>query len=90
MATRLDSLLFVLKSCKGGTCVRPWRALHPADNVSGLDDALSSRFDHFYEREQTRVQFDHCENGYILDAEGPQFEKDGVVYRDGVKWSEWV
>ena len=90
VAARLDSLLFVLKSCKGQSCIRPWSALHPAGNVESLNDALSPRFDHFYEREQSRVQFDHCENGYIPNAEGPQFERDGIVYRDGVKWSEWV
>ncbi|RYP44561.1 hypothetical protein DL768_008980 [Monosporascus sp. mg162] len=90
VAARLDSLLLVLKSCEGETCVRPWKALHPAGNVNKLDDALSSRFDHFYQQEQKRIKFDHCENGYILSAEGPQFEDDGLLYREGAKWSEWI
>ncbi|RYO97620.1 hypothetical protein DL765_011115 [Monosporascus sp. GIB2] len=90
VTARLDSLLFVLKSCQGRTCIQPWKALHPAGNVNKLDDALSSRFDHFYQQEQKRIKFDHCENGYILSAEGPQFEVDGLLYRDGAKWSEWV
>jgi hypothetical protein len=87
---RLDALLFVLKSCKGQTCVRPWHALHPAGNVQNLHDALASRFDVFYEQQQKKVHYDRCELGYILDAEGPQFETDGLVYRQGVRWSEWV
>ncbi|KAK4241186.1 alkaline-phosphatase-like protein [Achaetomium macrosporum] len=87
---RLDALLLVLKSCKGQTCVQPWQALHPAGNVQNLQDALSSRFDAFYEDQQKKVSFDRCELGYLVDAEGPQFEKDGLVYREGVKWSEWV
>jgi hypothetical protein len=87
---RLDALLLVLKSCKGNTCVRPWQALHRAGNVRNLQDALSSRFDSFYEEQQKKVSFDRCELGHLVDAEGPQFEKDGLVYRDGVDWSEWV
>ncbi|KAK1781470.1 alkaline-phosphatase-like protein [Copromyces sp. CBS 386.78] len=90
VVARLDSLLFVLKSCKGKTCIRPWEALHPAGNVQNLNDALSSRFDTFYEKEQKRVEFDRCEKGYIVEAEGPQFETDGLVYRDGHRWDQWV
>jgi len=89
VAARLDSLLFVLKSCKGNSCVHPWKSLH-AQDVNSLDDALHSDYDTFYEIEQTRIEFGRCEAGYIIDAEGPQFEADGLVYRDGVKWSEWV
>lgn len=87
---RLDALLFVLKSCKGPSCVRPWHALHPEGDVHNLRDALSSRFDVFYEQQQEKVRYSRCELGYILDAEGPQFETDGLVYRDGARWSEWV
>ncbi|KAF2704668.1 Arylsulphatase [Pleomassaria siparia CBS 279.74] len=90
VVARLDSLLFVLKSCKGRTCIQPWRALHPAANVENLHDALSPRYDHFYEVQQQRVEYSRCEAGYIVDAEGPQFERDGAVYRHGTRWSEWV
>jgi hypothetical protein len=90
VVARLDSLLLVLKSCKGERCVRPWKSLHPAGNVATLKEALSPDFDSFYEKEQVRVNYNRCEPGYIIDAEGPQFELDGLVYRDGVKWSEWV
>ncbi|KAK3320357.1 alkaline-phosphatase-like protein [Cercophora scortea] len=90
VVSRLDSLLFVLKSCKAQTCRRPWAALHPAGNVQNLHDALSPRFDEFYRREQKRVSYSRCEFGYILDAEGPQFETDGLVYRSNADWSHWA
>ena len=90
VAARLDSLLFVLKSCKAQTCIQPWRALHPAGNVENLHDALSPRYDHFYEVQQKKVEYNRCEAGYIVDAEGPQFEKDGLVYRYNSHWSDWV
>jgi hypothetical protein len=87
---RLDSLLFVLKSCKGITCTQPWKALHPAGNVENLRDALSPRFDDFYVHQQKKVSFSACEAGYLLGSEGAQFESEGVLYRDGVRWSEWT
>jgi hypothetical protein len=90
VAARLDSLLFVLKSCKGHVCVDPWKTLHPEGGVSTLEDALDRRFDGFYEVEQTRIKYSRCEAGYIVDAEGAQFDVDGLVFRHGVKWSEWV
>lgn len=90
VVARLDSLLFVLKSCKGQTCTKPWRALHPAGNVGNLHDALSPRFDNFYETQQKRIKYSRCEAGYIVDAEGPQFEREGFVYRHGAQWHQWV
>lgn len=90
VVARLDALLLVLKSCRGERCVKPWAALHPGGAVSSLRQALAPRFDAFYERAQVRVKYSRCEPGYILDAEGPQFEADGLVFRDGVHWSEWV
>jgi hypothetical protein len=58
--------------------------------VGSLDDALSPRFDEFYIQQQVKVQFNRCEFGYIVDAEGPQFDSDGLVYRHGLPWSEWT
>lgn len=90
VAARLDSLLLVLKSCKGERCVNPWGALHPDNDVVSLRQALSPRYDSFYEREQVRIEYNRCEDGYILDAEGPQFDTDGIFFRDGLRWDEWV
>ncbi|KAK7414585.1 hypothetical protein QQZ08_012526 [Neonectria magnoliae] len=83
---RLDSLMLVLKSCRGKTCVEPWKILHPQGDVKSLQDALQPRFDEFYEQ-QVKVYFDRCEDGYIVDAEGPQV---GLQYRDGLEWHHWT
>lgn len=90
VVARLDSLLFVLKSCKGITCQQPWKSLHPKGDVLTLEDALSARFDHFYEVEQQRVEYNFCSNGYLVDAEGPMWEDHGSVFRDGLMWYDWV
>ncbi|PKS08523.1 hypothetical protein jhhlp_004908 [Lomentospora prolificans] len=89
LVPRLDALLFVLKSCSGLSCSQPWRSLHPQGNVASLRDALSPRFDAFY-AEQARVEWSRCELGHLIDAEGPQFEKDGNIYWQGSKWSDWT
>lgn len=69
---RLDALLMVTKSCKGSTCVDPWGVLHPAGNVATLEDALDRDYDTFYSYVGSRVSFDKCELGYIVESEGPQ------------------
>lgn len=88
---RLDALMMVLKSCQGRTCVEPWKVLHPQGDVASLSDALTVKFDAFYE-EQTKVSFGRCELGYIVDAEGPQAGDvvRGYEYREGTRWFDWV
>lgn len=86
---RLDALLLVLKSCKGSSCSQPWASLHPWGDVGSLKNALAPEYDDFYER-QTKVEYSRCEMGYIVDAEGPQFEEDGLVYWEGSRWSDWT
>jgi hypothetical protein len=83
---RLDALTFVLKSCKGVTCIKPWDVLHPEGRVKDLQDALNSEYDIFYSI-QHKVRYDRCEFGYILDAEGPQIP---LTFRLGLSWSEWA
>lgn len=68
---RLNALMLVLKSCEGDACRYPWRQLHPAGKVNSLADALDSGFDTFY-KNQPKVSFSSCEDGYIISAEGPQ------------------
>lgn len=89
VVSRLDALLLVLKSCKGRTCQEPWKQLHPAGNVETLADALHDRYDEFYAA-QAPVSFEYCANGYIVDAEGPRWETDSLLVRDGLAWHEWV
>lgn len=69
--SRLDALLLVLKSCQGQVCVEPWKTLHSDGSVNSLRDALQPENDVRY-RSIPAVAFDRCENGYIIDAEGPQ------------------
>jgi hypothetical protein len=68
---RLDALLLVLKSCKGITCIDPWKVLHPAGDVNSLSMALGAQFDDFY-KAQPKVLFTRCEMGYLVESEGPQ------------------
>lgn len=91
VVARLDALLLVLKSCEGRVCREPWLSLHPAGDVSSLSDALESRFDSFYETEQTRVEYSFCSNGYLIEAEGPMWETHGKLFTRGeLRWDEWV
>ncbi|KAJ4267223.1 hypothetical protein NW762_003324 [Fusarium torreyae] len=83
---RLDALMLVLKSCKGETCIEPWKILHPEGDVTSLKDALKNKFNAFYQ-EQVKVRFDRCEAGYLVDAEGPQV---GYEYREGLEWHHWT
>ena len=69
--SRLDSLLMVLKSCKGQECHEPWVTLHPKSNIKNLKQALESDYDVFYES-QPKVSYSSCQLGYLVDAEGPQ------------------
>ena len=70
LVTRLDSLLMVLKTCKGRQCTHPWESLFPLGEVKDLADALNPQFDEFFKYEVSRVTFDRCERGYIAESEG--------------------
>ena len=71
VVTRLDSLLMVLKSCKGEECHSPWSTLHPKANIKNLKEALQVDYDAFY-AEQPKVSYSSCQLGYLVDEEGPQ------------------
>lgn len=83
---RLDALLLVLKSCQGASCIDPWNVLQPEEPVRSLRDALDKEHDSFY-RAQPQVSFDWCDDGYIIEAEGPQVP---LTSRYGVSWDVWV
>jgi arylsulfatase A-like enzyme len=89
VVARLDSLLLVGKTCKGIVCSQPWKSLHPQGDVKTLGDALREEFDEFYEQRQPRVSFGWCVGGHVLEAEGAQFERDGLAYWRP-DWSVWV
>lgn len=71
LVDRLDALMMVQKSCKEQACYDPWRSLHPGGEVRSLADALSPEYDEFYAG-QTKVRYNYCSRGFLLDAEGPQ------------------
>lgn len=83
---RLDALLLALKSCRGITCIEPWKVLQPAGSVRSLRDALDEQYDSFY-GQQPRVSFDWCDSGYLVEAEGPQIP---LTSHYGVSWENWV
>lgn len=88
VVSRLDALLLVLKSCQGHICIEPWKALHSDGSVNTLRDALHPENDARY-RSIPAVAFDRCENGYIIDAEGPQ--ADWSYYSPwNLSWDVWT
>lgn len=68
VVTRLETLIMVLRDCKGEVCRRPWKTLHPDGRVESLARALDPRFDGFYEG-QPRMNFDGCQVAYFEDKE---------------------
>lgn len=73
--TRLDALTMVLKTCKSEGCVKPWKLLHPAGDVTNLKDAVHRKFDDFYENDVPKVKYDHCAQGFFLELEGPIYNE---------------
>jgi hypothetical protein len=67
---RLDAVILVLKGCIGDTCLHPWAALHPGQNIETLVDALNPGYNEFY-RNQRKVEYQHCEAGYRMENEMP-------------------
>lgn len=73
LKTRLDALLFVLKSCKQEECRSPWQTLHPVGDVQDLRDALGAQYDDFY-ASMPRVEYERCERGYMPGSEGAMWD----------------
>ncbi|KAH7129004.1 alkaline-phosphatase-like protein [Dactylonectria macrodidyma] len=74
VVSRLDALMMVMKSCKGETCIKPWKVLHPEGDVRSLHDAMKTKYDSFYLRaaEENSVSYNMCASGYIVAAKGLQ------------------
>lgn len=67
---RLDTLLMVLKTCKGDTCRNPWKTMHPDGSAQSLGDAMKTQYDNCY-LQQERVKFSRCAPGFLKELEGP-------------------
>ncbi|KAJ3498525.1 hypothetical protein NLG97_g1050 [Lecanicillium saksenae] len=92
LTKRLDTLVLTLKNCKGNSCRHPWKTLFPSGKVSGLQDALDSRYDSFF-ASQPAVLFDECTLGYIPELEGPAGPNtyQGSSARDaGILDEHWI
>ncbi len=68
---RLDTLIMILKTCKGRTCHSPWESLHPDGNVRSLEEALHPKYDSFYET-QPKMEFYGCPPAYRAEMESQE------------------
>lgn len=83
LASRLDALLMVLKTCAGRQCTHPWDTLFPNGEVRSLGDALNREYDDFFQTRVSKVRYERCEKGYIAESEGPVWSSEqafGMVY----------
>lgn len=82
-----------MKDCKGRPCSRPWNTLHPLGDVSSLKDALSPKFDSFYEK-QPKMYFDSCEAAYIKEKESNElvnrFKEASDLEEEYDFGAEWI
>ena len=74
---QVDTLLMVLKTCKGRTCVQPWRVMHQDGSVNSLKDAMDSKYDSFYAG-QPKIRYVTCAQGYLRGLEGPGADTGSV------------
>ncbi|KXS17421.1 Arylsulphatase [Gonapodya prolifera JEL478] len=75
VASRIDALMFILKTCKGAACRNPWQALLGSHApVASLKDALDPKYDRFF-NSVPRVQFAKCTPAQFLEFERPLFEE---------------
>lgn len=73
LASRLNGLMLLLKTCVGDACRAPWSVLHPGDgSVRSLADALDPRHDLLY-ASLPSVRFEGCADHYELANEAPFF-----------------
>jgi hypothetical protein len=78
LQSRLDALILVLKTCKGKVCSDPWEKLLPGSDVSTLAQAMKSTYDEYFAK-LPKVSYSACEDGYLLESEGPVWEDEGYV-----------
>jgi hypothetical protein len=94
LVTRLDALLFVLKTCKGQTCYLPWETLMPNTGVSCLVEAMDTKYDEYF-KNLPKVQWDTCDVGQVREVEGEIFGPEDVyggnaTYEVKIKRGEMV
>ncbi|KAF9262348.1 alkaline phosphatase-like protein [Marasmius fiardii PR-910] len=80
IASRLDGLLIVLKTCTGEVCRDPWRAFNVPD-VSSLSGALDARFDAYFDS-LPRFGYKDCRFGYFGEVNEFPVWSEELAYRD--------
>ncbi|KFA79191.1 hypothetical protein S40288_02392, partial [Stachybotrys chartarum IBT 40288] len=80
VASRLDGLLYVLKSCSAETCRKPWEALLPGARVESLQDALQARYDGFFETSLPGISFSSCQHAYFRAVSKPKINQSSEAY----------
>ncbi|KAL0565432.1 hypothetical protein V5O48_016596 [Marasmius crinis-equi] len=74
IASRLDALLVVLKTCIGEACRDPWKAFNIS--ASSLSDALDSQFDSYFDS-LPRFKYSECRFGYLGEViESPTWSEE--------------
>ena len=81
LETRLDALLFVLKTCKAKSCSEPWDTIFPNSNVATLANAMMPKYDQYF-AELPRLAYSECAGGYLAEVEGPVWE-EGMADESG-------
>jgi hypothetical protein len=77
IASRLNGLLLISKSCEQNSCRNPWKTLHPDGKVNNLKEALEDEFDAFYAA-LPQVAFKECLQYQLRSNEEP-FYPEGLV-----------
>lgn len=78
LATRLNGLMLLLKTCIGDSCRAPWTVLHPDGSVRSLAEALDPRHDAYYSSLPS-VRYEACTAQYNLANEAPFFSSNYSV-----------
>uniref|UniRef100_A0A0W0EVU3 Putative arylsulfatase n=1 Tax=Moniliophthora roreri TaxID=221103 RepID=A0A0W0EVU3_MONRR len=73
LASRLDALLVVLKTCVGDTCRNPWGAIFPAGEASGLIESLDTQYDTYFDS-LPKFGYRLCQFGYFEEDAAGQVE----------------
>ncbi|KAF5351283.1 hypothetical protein D9758_007985 [Tetrapyrgos nigripes] len=96
LASRLDALLVVLKTCVGEVCRDPWSAVFPANSTDPAEQKdqapvggqspvtrLSDALSPKYDayfESLPKFKYEKCQFGYFEDLESPKWE-DGLAYK---------
>uniref|UniRef100_A0A0W0G3C0 Putative alkaline phosphatase-like protein n=1 Tax=Moniliophthora roreri TaxID=221103 RepID=A0A0W0G3C0_MONRR len=79
LASRLDALLVVLKTCVGDMCRNPWGVIFSAGEANGLIESLVAQYDTYFDS-LPKFGYRLCQFGY--------FEEDAAGQVESPRWNE--